>query len=824
MTGDDLVSDEIQALLDGYGPLAPTLLPWLTRWASGAGLPDVARAAKGQAELATARRWPAVTDAVAELLAGRTEELGARGPELAEILPPLAAYLDGGRLMHVLRHLPQADAVCYAELTHPGLDVLLAGRQQAAGQWRPILAAAQVRHIPPLANLPLLALLATSPPVDPGGLPGWEAAYLLPYLHAELPGGDAAEAALAEAEDYAAGGTCWYAAAVSARIAPYLDEAQRERLRDAAGTAPPAWRPLLRDLAGRSEPWPSAAAELAAAHPALARLDELASRAGPANLAAACALITHHIDLTYGDLGTERPEAAGQRSRDVPAKRVLRPGNDVRHHDWLGLAVAPGAGEVTGGPEPVRHLVGRCPDIVSVSEPFSLLVQITTAADGVPLKRFPVAAGGTDVLLVAYPHPGLRLRSGHRALLRVPREGDSERVMFELQADSPGPRRVDVTAWLGGTYLGELAVNVIAERDARPGGPGRAVSARIDTESAEGAVTLVVRYEPAQNLYRFEFRDEDNPDEVEQRLSYEPGPQVERLVAELDDLAKGRTSYSPGDARDVLAKTGKALWRQLLPESLREQFWDRRDRIRQLTILAKQDTMPWELLYPRDRGKDAGFLVEQFPVTRAVFGRRPARTLHLGSARFVLPSSSPPEAQAEIDAVRRILELGQPLDDVLRARRPLLDLIENGNFGLLHFACHNSFDPSAGASIKFDQGPFTPVDLTDARIDEVLAPAAPVVFINACRSAGLAARYNQLDGWAHGFLEAGAAVFIGSLWAIEDKTARTFATELYAGLQGGKSLGEVVVAARAAAASGDGDPTWLAYSVYGDPGARKENP
>ena len=91
--------------------------------------------------------------------------------------------------------------------------------------------------------------------------------------------------------------------------------------------------------------------------------------------------------------------------------------------------------------------------------------------------------------------------------------------------------------------------------------------------------------------------------------------------------------------------------------------------------------------------------------------------------------------------------------------------------------------------------------------------------MNACRSAGLNATYNRLDGWASKFLEAGAGAFIGSLWAVSDGTAREFAQELYGQLQTGSSLGEAVKQARQTAASHTDDPTWLAYTVYGDPRA-----
>ena len=234
------------------------------------------------------------------------------------------------------------------------------------------------------------------------------------------------------------------------------------------------------------------------------------------------------------------------------------------------------------------------------------------------------------MLLVVHA-PGLRLLSGQRPIVHVPAEGDSRPVMFELRAETPGPRRVSVTAWLGGSYLGELLVEITAERD-RPPGPDRDVLAEMATESTVGAVSLVVRYDPVQRAYRFEFRDEDNPDEVTSNLAYDPGPLVEQLLADLDELARGRSGYSAAQTRDYLVNAGARLWSQLVPAQLREQFWDRQHRIRQLTILADKDAVPWELLYPMDPGHDAGFLIEQFPVTRAIFRWLPSRTLNLRPA------------------------------------------------------------------------------------------------------------------------------------------------------------------------------------------------
>jgi serine/threonine protein kinase len=467
-----------------------------------------------------------------------------------------------------------------------------------------------------------------------------------------------------------------------------------------------------------------------------------------------------------------------------------------------------------------RYLLARCPDVVAVGKPFSVLASIirAEASAAVPLMPFSVPPEGQDILLVLHA-PGLRLLGDQRITVHVPATADSHPVMFELRADEEGPRSISITAWLGGTYLGELLVGVNADRG-QVGARHREFRSEIDGESSEGAVSLVVRYDPGLNAYRFEFRDEDNPGEVVSRLSFEPRQRIERLVADLDRLAAGRGGYSAAQAHDYLVNAGAELWHELVPPGLREQFWDRQHRIRQLTILADKDTVPWELLYPKDPGRDAGFLVEQFPVTRAIFGRRPASRLSLWPARFVLPRGSLPEAEAEIHAMRRLLDPSQAPEAVVSDIEQLRDAIHAGDFGLLHFACHNRFEPDDDASIRLGNVQFTPRFMTTAVIDKALARSAPTVFMNACRSAGLAPTYNRLDGWASRFLEAGAGAFIGSLWAVSDGTAREFAEELYGQLKAGTTLGRAIMDARAKAARHADDPTWLAYSAYGNPQAK----
>jgi len=96
------------------------------------------------------------------------------------------------------------------------------------------------------------------------------------------------------------------------------------------------------------------------------------------------------------------------------------------------------------------------------------------------------------------------------------------------------------------------------------------------------------------------------------------------------------------------------------------------------------------------------------------------------------------------------------------------------------------------------------------------------VFINACRSAGAIPKYTKLMGWAEQFMAAGAGAFIGTLWAVRSDSALTFAEAFYDALLTGQTLGQAVRTARLTTAANVADPTWLAYTVYGDPAAAAE--
>ena len=141
-----------------------------------------------------------------------------------------------------------------------------------------------------------------------------------------------------------------------------------------------------------------------------------------------------------------------------------------------------------------------------------------------------------------------------------------------------------------------------------------------------GEVSLLLSYDPDQQVYRYRLVDSAyySEEAASDRLLQPPGEAIEQLVAHLNALARGEAAWDAATTKEWLKGQGIALWNSFIPQALQREFWQRRDRITRITIVSQGDPVPWELLYPFALGgQDAGFLIDQFPVARRRYGPRP---------------------------------------------------------------------------------------------------------------------------------------------------------------------------------------------------------
>ena len=473
-----------------------------------------------------------------------------------------------------------------------------------------------------------------------------------------------------------------------------------------------------------------------------------------------------------------------------------------------------------------RYLAADLPERAPAGARVSLLVRIVLAPPSVPssaptgaLKSFAIPYAGAKVT-ISVSAPGLVALGDLEQEVLVPAHADSEQVRFGFRAGAVGLQTITVRAFAGGTFLGELLVQMSVELGAElEEGPTR--KADIGPAVAEpGEVTLQVSRDG--DLYSFQLISETwYPAQLSGRLAGDPAEAVEALVAELRGMAAGRSSYaSPKLVRARLRNLGAQLWADAVPEAIRRQFWEQADRIASFSVASDLDNIPWELLYPVDGDNELGFLCEHYPLTRRVYGQGRTRTLPLSSVAYVVPRGSPDDAMDEVTRVRA--RLGAQISDqgVLDNLQDLTALLDGARTSVLHFACHNRFTSDDGSVVAMADGPFRPSDLSLAVQRKALASSGPLVFLNGCRSAGEIPGFTKMMGWAKQFMGAGAGAFLGSLWPVRSSSARDFADAFYAAFAVDQQpLGEATQKARKAIAEEVGDPTWLAYTVYGNPAA-----
>ncbi|MDH2393643.1 CHAT domain-containing protein [Streptomyces sp. HNM0663] len=506
-----------------------------------------------------------------------------------------------------------------------------------------------------------------------------------------------------------------------------------------------------------------------------------------------------------------------QQGRDIQVGAVgdraatLKPRADKTNHS--------NAGE----PE-ARRLVARLAEQTDVGRKIPLHVQVVCGSEsdlGSSLRPFLIPPEGARVT-VTVDAPGLLALDDMQQELTILLGEDSDVLRFGFQAAIPGLHQVTVRAYRGGTFLGEVQCQISVE----PGGvtrDGPKRSAPLPSVAFDpGEVTLQVVRGTEAGTFSFQLLSETThaPEPFRFRAG-DPRAEANQIYAELKGTARGDGNRDAAQLRRRLRAYGIGLWSSVVPEAVKRQFWEVADRISSFTVVGEHDAVPWELLYPLDREHDDhGFLAEWVPVVRRVFGQAPVRDLDLPGVTFVVPPDSPIDSDEEVRRVRAQFGSGVRDGGVLTKCAELTQLIKEGHAGALHFACHNTFTASSGSRVRMDDGDFDPVDLNDAAKLRSLSSHHPLVFFNACRSAGEIDWFGESLGWAPQFLKAGAGAFIGTLWAVRSKSALKFADAFYNSLLAETlSLGEASLAARRAISGQQGDPSWLAYAVYGSPAA-----
>lgn len=435
--------------------------------------------------------------------------------------------------------------------------------------------------------------------------------------------------------------------------------------------------------------------------------------------------------------------------------------------------------------------------------------------------------------------PGFELRGAPQQTIDVPPAGDSEAVNLRLRALALGIHKIRVDFMQNKRYIGtvQLKVEVVErQQEIRVSRAPTIGQPAIGQIGAPPDLTVLISERPlptGEHKLQFVLFSPITDlglyyrDVGESTLVRSPAEWVEHVLKQLQQEIAQHSSGEIVEHR--LRSIGNTLWDELIPEPFQSIYWRIRDKIHTILLVTDEPWIPWEMIVPYRRTpqdiEEDDYLCLKFSLARWLRGTPTVPRIAISESRVVGAGAGHealvplPSVQGETKIVESLLREIGARSVLLEPRRvELIRSFQDGGFHHLHIACHGSTSPKGGdlAVVMLKDGPLSPIDISGSAM--TFGRDHPFVFLNACETGRLGASLTRLGGWAERFAVAGCSAFMGTLWAVDDNSAREFARTFYNDICRGVSLGEACRHARSSVRRED-DPSWLAYCLYADPQA-----
>jgi hypothetical protein len=428
--------------------------------------------------------------------------------------------------------------------------------------------------------------------------------------------------------------------------------------------------------------------------------------------------------------------------------------------------------------------------------------------------------------------------------IAVPKQGKPAALVFSLVGTHTGKAVFSVDVWQGYELSCTILFNVtvVAKKTG-----SETTSIRVLNNPTGNIINAInqLRINQRQNGRKSGYDYEVTFGDINHWREYE-SPVVNagtaKHIADLYKKIEQLYNEAAGDKEEFdnkLRLYGADLFQRLFPSELQKLLYDNRDRLNSIQIISNEPNIPWELLVIRnpDKAKPTQpgdpFFAELGIIRWIKRGEFPGAKLQCRAARskFVIPAYHNerrmlPSAEKEI----MLLEDAFKAKQVAATTRAVQSLLKSGNFDLLHFCCHGEGENTSiiGARLVMEEikqkGNWKPTYLEQLFVEQCgsfikKGSPQPIVVLNGCRTGILGNKIVGYGGFAKAFIEAGAGVFVGGLWALEDTAAYNFISTFYKSLKSGRNLTQATIDARNSSKA-DNNATWLSYVVYGNPFAR----
>ena len=493
-----------------------------------------------------------------------------------------------------------------------------------------------------------------------------------------------------------------------------------------------------------------------------------------------------------------------------------------------------GADKSSADPQPrTRYLHTEFPEQVVRDSIRSLIVSFTEESESGRDLPF-VVPSGTVIDLVLQVIEGLAIIGPSEHQVLITDKADILPVQFKVKGKEIGQGKMRLLAFKDGEALGAIVLTPTIVKK--------------EEEKAEVATSTTLLSEPSGQvadltMLIFEERFEGMPAIMITLHARDPKLGVTypsfgpiKLKAEspraifnafFEEIENLKVA-TPGDREETMLRLesrGVWLFKEIMPQPLCALLWSLKDKLQTLEIVSDEPWIPWEMcrLQGTENGEvvEGDFFCEAFEMTRWIREINYTTKLTLKNFAVIIPDDSKLHFSKDEKSYLQSLKTNdRQCLEVEANYLKVKQAFSQGTFDVIHFTGHGASrdqDPIKSCIVLENGSELKPNDLYGK--SQNLGKAHPLVFLNACQSGQSGFSLTDIGGWAKPFLDAGAGAFVGTYWSIYDHGGFQFARFFYDNLLDGDTVGQATRKAREHVKK-EGDPTYLAYTVYAHPGAR----
>jgi uncharacterized caspase-like protein len=418
------------------------------------------------------------------------------------------------------------------------------------------------------------------------------------------------------------------------------------------------------------------------------------------------------------------------------------------------------------------------------------------------------------------------------ATINVPVEvKDSKSVIFNIKPKKEGEHSIQIIFLQKNTIVGEIKIKSFVSRTKNQGSLSIVdykkewISDYPTLENPIPGPDITTIYIREINLLQYDVLliDSDVVYEMDSiKFQFNPETKFYKIFEEIENSNVLSMTKVDKEIKDI----GMSLYDELFPEKLKKLYWELRDRIKSVRVISKEPWIPWEIIKPWRQlengvGEEDDFLCERYAFSRWI-GKRERIKKEVKNIKVIVPADT---------NLKAAIKEGEWIEEFAKNKNikisfdstydQVINTLETEKeIDILHFSTHgqNNKESPVLSTIELEGHiQLQPKNLVGKAV--TFGQSYPIVILNACQTGNQGFSLTGIQGWATKFLNAGASVFIGTLWSVDDVTAFNFVKEFYNQLASGITLGESVKNARNKCKR-EGDTSWLAYQLYGHPNSK----